>query len=77
MASNTILAFLIMTKENTRPEFFQWFTNNIKFASVFTILADADVEILNILQSNLSEFKIFQIPFYDTTTKLRYFGVSF
>ncbi|RIA97775.1 hypothetical protein C1645_813648, partial [Glomus cerebriforme] len=51
---NTISAFLIITKENTKPKFNQWFTENIKFTSIFTILAGADVEILNILQSNLA-----------------------
>ncbi|CAG8679520.1 8676_t:CDS:2, partial [Funneliformis caledonium] len=62
---NTILAFYIITKENAVPEFYEWFTNNGKVASVFTLLSGADIEALNILQSNLAGFPFFQAPFSD------------
>ncbi|CAG8641567.1 15468_t:CDS:2 [Funneliformis mosseae] len=62
---NTILAFYIITKENAVPEFYKWFTNNGKVASVFTLLSGADIEALNILQSNLAGLPFFQAPFSD------------
>ncbi|CAG8538250.1 13914_t:CDS:2, partial [Racocetra persica] len=60
---NTSLAFVIITKENTRPEFFSWFIRNGKVASIFTVLAGADIEALAILRSNLAGFTFFQAPF--------------
>ncbi|CAB5149260.1 unnamed protein product [Rhizophagus irregularis] len=47
---NMASTFLIMAKENTRNEFLSWFTENSKLASIFTILAGIDIEILNIPQ---------------------------
>ncbi|GBB89883.1 hypothetical protein RclHR1_16700003 [Rhizophagus clarus] len=61
---NTILAFLIITKENAKSDskFSKWFNKNIKLASIFTILAGADIEILNLLHSNLARLEIFNAP---------------
>ncbi|CAG8539424.1 13713_t:CDS:2 [Racocetra fulgida] len=56
-------SFVIITKENTRPEFFSWFIRNGKVASIFTVLAGADIEALAILRSNLAGFSFFQAPF--------------
>ncbi|CAB5299124.1 unnamed protein product [Rhizophagus irregularis] len=47
---NTILAFYLITQENTRPKFLEWFMAHKKVASIFTILASADIETLNIPQ---------------------------
>jgi hypothetical protein len=60
-------AFLIIAKENTRKEFFLWFTENNKITSIFTILAGTDIEVLSILHSNLAGFKKFQAPFSDSS----------
>ncbi|GBB88341.1 hypothetical protein RclHR1_01490022 [Rhizophagus clarus] len=62
IASNTILAFLIISKENAKSKFSEWFEKNIKLASVFTILAGADIEILSLLHSNLAGFEVFNAP---------------
>jgi hypothetical protein len=49
---NTVLAFIIITRENENPElkFYKWFMQHIKVASVFTVLAGADIDALTILQ---------------------------
>ena len=73
---NTASAFIIMNKENQRPEFFQWSSDNLKVASIFTILAGADVEILSVLQSNLAGFKFFQAPLSDSA-KSKIFWVAY
>ncbi|CAG8630233.1 3250_t:CDS:2 [Rhizophagus irregularis] len=44
---NTILAFYLITQENTRPKFLEWFMAHKKVASIFTILASADIETLS------------------------------
>ncbi|GBB88967.1 hypothetical protein RclHR1_01560003 [Rhizophagus clarus] len=62
---NMLLAFLIITKENTKKEFLLWFTENNKLTSIFTILAGIDIEILSILHSNFAGFSNFQAPFSD------------
>ncbi|CAB5330967.1 unnamed protein product [Rhizophagus irregularis] len=63
---NMASTFFIMAKENTRNEFLSWFTENSKLASIFTILAGIDIEILSILHSNLAGFGYFQAPFSDS-----------
>ncbi|GBB92169.1 hypothetical protein RclHR1_19770002 [Rhizophagus clarus] len=62
IAINSISAFLIISRENGE-KFHEWFTRNFKLASIFTVLAGADVEILNILHSNMAGFKTFRAPF--------------
>ena len=64
IAINTILAFYIITQENSsNQKFYQWFIKNGKIASVFTVLAGADIEALNILHSNLLDVELFRAPF--------------
>ncbi|GES76898.1 hypothetical protein GLOIN_2v1639405 [Rhizophagus clarus] len=71
---NTILAFYIITQENTRPKFYQWFTAHGKVASVFTVLSGADIEALNILHSNLAGFPFFRAPFSDDAKSKIFWG---
>ncbi|RIA80123.1 hypothetical protein C1645_793218 [Glomus cerebriforme] len=71
---NTMFAFYIITKENTRHKFFQWFTAHGKVASVFTVLAGADIEALNILHSNLAGFPFFRAPFSDEAKSKIFWG---
>jgi hypothetical protein len=59
---NTILAFYIIAQENKEQKFYEWFTDNRKVASVFTVLAGADIEVLSILHSKLAGFQFFNAP---------------
>ncbi|CAB4428016.1 unnamed protein product [Rhizophagus irregularis] len=43
---NTILAFYLITQENKRQQFLEWFMAHRKVASIFTILASTDIEAL-------------------------------
>ena len=65
IAINSTLAFYIITTEieNPKSKFNQWFVENGIVASAFTVLAGADVEALNILQSDLAGFDFFKAPF--------------
>ncbi|KAF0395551.1 hypothetical protein F8M41_010214 [Gigaspora margarita] len=71
---NTTLAFMIITKENTRPEFFSWFVQNGKIAAIFTVLAGADIEALAVLRSNLAGFGFFQAPFSEEALSKIFWG---
>nr|CAG8451181.1 13626_t:CDS:2 [Entrophospora candida]CAG8485331.1 4221_t:CDS:2 [Entrophospora candida] len=71
IAVNTILAFTIITNENSREVFYKWFSAHGKVASIFTVLAGADIDALTILQSNLAGFAAFKAPFSeDAITKI-------
>lgn len=63
---NTILAFSIVTNENTNTKFNQWFKTNAKVAFLFTILAGADIKALNILHSKFAGFSCFRAPFSES-----------
>src|SRR4051812_24386786 len=63
---NAILAFYIISQENIKPKFYQWFIKNGNIAGVFTVLAVVDIKALNILQSNLAGFQSFKAPFSDS-----------
>ncbi|PKC59491.1 hypothetical protein RhiirA1_458149 [Rhizophagus irregularis] len=73
---NMASSFLIIAKENTRNEFLSWFTENNRLASIFTILAGIDIELLSVLHSNLAGFKYFQAPFSDSAKSI-IFWVAF
>ncbi|CAG8516218.1 16547_t:CDS:10 [Acaulospora morrowiae] len=60
---NTALAFYIISKENLTKEFYDWFYTNGKVASIFTVIAAADIEALMVLHSNLAGLSIFKAPF--------------
>ncbi|CAG8461302.1 7611_t:CDS:2 [Acaulospora colombiana] len=72
---NTIWAFLIIMDENTRPEFFKWFSRHGKVASIFTVLSGADIEALTVLYSSLAGFPFFNAPFSETA-KTRIFWAA-
>src|SRR5687767_7137402 len=63
---NAILAFYIISQENIKPKFYQWFIKNRNIAGVFTVLAVVDVKSLNILQSNLAGIQCFKAPLSDS-----------
>ncbi|GBB87645.1 hypothetical protein RclHR1_01410028 [Rhizophagus clarus] len=74
IASNTILAFLLITKENAKSKFSEWFEKNTKLASAFTILAGADIEILSLLHSNLAGFEVFNAPLSESAKHKIFWG---
>ena len=74
IAINTALAFYIIAQENIKPKFYKWFIKNGNVAGVFTVLAIADIKALNILQSNLAGFKIFQAPFSNSAKSKIFWG---
>ncbi|CAG8856288.1 19489_t:CDS:1, partial [Gigaspora margarita] len=49
--------------------FQNWFSTNDKIASIFTLIASANVEILNILDSNFAGFKCFFAELSNNTKK--------
>ncbi|RHZ83236.1 hypothetical protein Glove_99g117 [Diversispora epigaea] len=86
---NTVWAFYIIIEES-KPDnksgsnfsksskyenFFDWFTKHGKVASIFTVLAGADIEALSILYSNMAGFEFFNAPF-STIGKHRIFWGS-
>ena len=66
IAINTTLAYHIITKEIKTPKFNQWFSENGFVAVLLTLLAGADIEALDILQSNLAGFEFFNAPFSES-----------
>ncbi|RGB40281.1 hypothetical protein C1646_688161, partial [Rhizophagus diaphanus] len=60
---NMASSFLIIAKKNT-------------LASIFTILAGIDIELLSVLHSNLAGFRYFQAPFSDSAKSIK-FWVAF
>ncbi|CAB4383299.1 unnamed protein product [Rhizophagus irregularis] len=71
---NTILAFYLITQENKRQQFLEWFMAHRKVASIFTILASTDIEALSILYSNLAGFSSFNAPFSDDAKSKIFWG---
>ncbi|CAG8590015.1 1609_t:CDS:2 [Diversispora eburnea] len=49
--------------KNEPKTFLNWFTENGKVVSIFTMLSGADIEALSILHSNMAGFEIFNAPF--------------
>ena len=74
IALNTVLAFAIITKENTRLDFYTWFSEHGKVASIFTVLAGADIDALTILHSNLAGFAAFRAPFSNNAITKIFWG---
>src|SRR3954453_5366424 len=69
-----ILTFNIVSQENAKPKFYQWFIKNGKIASILIILAGANIEVLNILQSNLAGLRSFKAPYSDSAQSKIFWG---
>ena len=69
-----ILAFSIITEANAEKTFSDWFAAHGKVASVFTIISGADIEALNVLQSNLAGLTFFNAPFGDEAKSMIFWG---
>ncbi|CAG8517544.1 16437_t:CDS:10 [Funneliformis mosseae] len=62
-AINSIMSMIIILQEITKnKDFYEWFKNNTNIAVLFTILAGADLEVLNILSSEVAGIMIFSAP---------------
>ena len=60
---NSGLAFSILMKEISKnAEFQEWFGQNVRVASLLTLLAGADVEVVTLLGSKFSGLKMFCAP---------------
>ncbi|CAG8459433.1 543_t:CDS:2 [Funneliformis mosseae] len=60
---NLIFTLYILLKEQyTNEQFRDWLISNTKVVSVLTILASADLAMLNIITSNLAGLSCFQVP---------------
>ncbi|RHZ82401.1 hypothetical protein Glove_109g261 [Diversispora epigaea] len=73
--SKVIEILYIPSHENKSKAFLDWFSQNEKVASIFTVLSSADIEALSILHSNLAGFEFFQAPI-STKGKNRIFWAS-
>ncbi|CAG8623968.1 1287_t:CDS:10 [Paraglomus occultum] len=61
---NAISAFLIFNYEHEHnSSFLKWSNRNVKLAPTFTVLAGADIEMLNVLASGLAGLNLFSAPF--------------
>ena len=61
---NSFLSIKIVTHEiSHNNEFRQWFNNHTKLTALFTILASASVEELNILKSKIAGLELFSAPY--------------
>ena len=61
---NLILAFYIIAQENSKnPEFYRYFVKNTSVVTVCTVMAGADIEVMEILSSNFAGFNMFAAPF--------------
>ncbi|CAG8539629.1 19444_t:CDS:2, partial [Gigaspora margarita] len=56
-------------------KFLDWFINNVKSVSIFTIIASTDVSALNILSSNFAGFTFFSAPISKKAENLITYGV--
>ncbi|CAG8525342.1 13012_t:CDS:2 [Funneliformis mosseae] len=68
------LAFTIITRENLTEEFSKWSKNNTKVVAIFTLLAGADIEILNVLESKFAGYEIFNAKFSNSASNIIFWG---
>ncbi|GBB90932.1 hypothetical protein RclHR1_01800017 [Rhizophagus clarus] len=72
---NIILSVFIVLREIIKNKaFYKWFRNNTSIAALFTILAGADVEVLNILSSQIAGVMMLNAPFSDKAGSYIFWG---
>ncbi|CAG8651341.1 11325_t:CDS:10 [Rhizophagus irregularis] len=65
---NFIMAAIIMLQEiKKNRDFYGWFKNNVDMASLFTILSGTNIEMLNILSSQVAGIILFNAPISEET----------
>ncbi|CAG8740287.1 17059_t:CDS:2, partial [Rhizophagus irregularis] len=75
IAANSIMSMIIILKEITRNEsFYNWFKLNTNIAALFTILASADLEVLDTLSSQVGGIKLFNAPMSEKTQLYIFWG---
>ncbi len=63
-----------MSKESHHEEFSKWLKNNTKVVAIFTLLAGADIEVLNIFESKIAGFEFFNAKFSNATLSKIFWG---
>jgi len=75
--ASAIYAFIIIKKEEElNGEFLKWSRDHKKVVEIFTLLAGADVEALNILDSKIKivRFDVFNAKLSETATSRIFWG---
>ncbi|CAG8567599.1 8298_t:CDS:1, partial [Dentiscutata erythropus] len=63
-----------MDEIQSNSNFRNWFVENVKIVSICTLLSCPDIEALNILSSQIANFKIFMAPFSEKAKIRIYYG---
>ncbi|CAB4493243.1 unnamed protein product [Rhizophagus irregularis] len=72
---NFIMAAIIMLQEiKKNRDFYGWFKNNVDMASLFTILSGTNLEMLNILSSQVAGIMLFNAPISEETQFYIFWG---
>ncbi|CAB5193399.1 unnamed protein product [Rhizophagus irregularis] len=75
IAANSVMSMIIILKEITQNEtFYNWFKLNTNIAALFTILASADLEVLDTLSSQVAGIKLFNAPISEKTQSYIFWG---
>ncbi|CAB4403038.1 unnamed protein product [Rhizophagus irregularis] len=72
---NFIMGAIIMLQEiKKNRDFYGWFKNNVDMASLFTILSGTNLEMLNILSSQVAGIMLFNAPISEETQFYIFWG---
>ncbi|CAB4403043.1 unnamed protein product [Rhizophagus irregularis] len=72
---NFVMGVIIMLQEIKKNRYFyEWFKNNVDIASLFTILSGANLEMLNILSSQVAGIMLFNAPLSKVTQFYIFWG---
>ncbi|CAB4382853.1 unnamed protein product [Rhizophagus irregularis] len=72
---NFVMGVIIMLQEIKKNRYFyKWFKNNVDIASLFTILSGANLEMLNILSSQVAGIMLFNAPLSKVTQFYIFWG---
>jgi len=63
-----------MTELSKNTKFQEWFSENVKIASVVTLLASADVEAIMFLESKFAGCQMFSAPLSKTALNYVFWG---
>ena len=64
-----MMTAIILNDIKTNGEFNAWMRNNSKLASIFTIFAGVDVNVLDFLHSNFAEIEVLNAPFSESAKR--------
>ena len=63
-----------MREISKNAKFQEWFGQNVRVASVLTLLAGSDVEVITLLGSNFAGLKVFSAPLSKIALNLVFWG---